>query len=258
MNVSLLVIVLFFVMIGMISIPVLAQEFDDLDYKIRGGTVQSFETDPTTSSLIITLDARARGELTITLPRYLIDAKIGSEDIDFDIFVSGLKLHTIDETVTPFDRTVTIPFKRSNSELIITGTHIFSQAPVAQIAQPQTVDEIIRSELKMEIPDGYAKLLIFSDTNWAGALQSSSFDFTEIDGQNDDSVLFGCESSLGRQGVFGAKIKKSTQEGFLKIVVIQNQQIVSQGTTTEGFGEVLINGNCVSGSSSSPVGGGCL
>jgi peptidyl-prolyl cis-trans isomerase B (cyclophilin B) len=41
-------------------------------------------------------------------------------------------------------------------------------------------------------------------------------------------------------------------------VVIQNQQIVSQGTTTEGFGEVLINGNCVSGSSSSPVGGGCL
>jgi hypothetical protein len=58
--------------------------------------------------------------------------------------------------------------------------------------------------------------------------------------------------------VFGAKIKKMTQEGFLKIVVIQNQQIVSQGATVEGFGEVLINGNCTSGSSSSPIGGGCL
>jgi hypothetical protein len=41
-------------------------------------------------------------------------------------------------------------------------------------------------------------------------------------------------------------------------VVIQNQQIVSQGATVEGFGEVLINGNCTSGSSSSPIGGGCL
>jgi hypothetical protein len=245
-------------MIGMISTPIFAQEFDDIDYKIRGATIQSFETDSDTASLIITLDARARGELVITLPRYLIDAKIGSEDIDFDIFVSGLKLHSIEETVTPFDRTVTIPFKRSNSELIITGTHIFSQPPVTQIIQPQTVDEIIRSELKVEIPDGNAKLLIFSDTKWSGALQSSNFDFTEIDGHNDDSVTFGCESSLGRQGVFGAKIKKLTQEGFLKIVVIQNQQIVSQGATVEGFGEVLINGNCTSGSSSSPIGGGCL
>jgi hypothetical protein len=245
-------------MIGLISIPVFAQEFDDLNYEIRGGTILNFEIDSKTASLIISLDARARGELTITLPRYLIDAKSGSDDVDFDIFVSGLKLNSVDEEITPFERTITIPFKRSNSELTITGTHVFSQLPVTQTIQPQSIDEIIQSELRMKIPDGNAKLLIFSDTNWSGALQSSSFDYTDVDGQNDDSVIFGCESSLGRQGVFGAKIKKLSQDGFLKIVVIQNQLIVSQSETTEEFGEVLINGNCTSEFSSAPGGGGCL
>ena len=258
MNISVLVITLSLGMIGLISIPVFAQEFDDLDYEIRGGTILNFEIDSKTATLIISLDARARGELTITLPRYLIDAKSGSDDVDFDIFVSGLKLNSIDETITPFERTVTIPFKRSNSELIITGTHVFSQLPVTQTIQPQSTDEIIISEHLKDTHDGNAELLIFSDTTWSGALQSSSFDYTDVDGQNNDSVIFGCESSLGRQGVFGAKIKKLTQDGFLKIVVIQNQRIVSQGATTEEFGEILINGNCESESSSAPGGGGCL
>jgi hypothetical protein len=258
MNVSVIVIILSLAMIGLISIPVFAQEFDDLDYEIRGGTILNFEIDSKTATLIISLDARARGELTITLPRYLIDAKSGSDDVDFDIFVSGLKLNSIDETITPFERTVTIPFKRSNSELIITGTHVFSQLPVTQTIPQQSTDEIIISEHLKDTHDGNAELLIFSDTTWSGALQSSSFDYTDVDGQNNDSVIFGCESSLGRQGVFGAKIKKLTQDGFLKIVVIQNQRIVSQVATTEEFGEVLINGNCESESSSAPGGGGCL
>jgi hypothetical protein len=258
MNVSVIAIILSLGIIGLISIPVFAQEFDDLDYEIRGGTILNFEIDSKTATLIISLDARARGELTITLPRYLIDAKSGSDDVDFDIFVSGLKLNSIDETITPFERTVTIPFKRSNSELIITGTHVFSQLPVTQTIQPQSTDEIIISEHLKDTHDGNAELLIFSDTTWSGALQSSSFDYTDVDGQNNDSVIFGCESSLGRQGVFGAKIKKLTQDGFLKIIVIQNQRIVSQGATTEEFGEVLINGNCESESSSALGGGGCL
>jgi len=245
-------------MIGLISIPVFAQEVDDLDYDIRGGTILNFEIDSKTASLIISLDARARGELTITLSRYLIDAKSGSDDVDFDIFVSGLHLNSYDEVTTPFERTVTIPFKRSNSELIITGTHVFSQLPVTQPTQSQSTYEMIISEHLNDTHDGNAELLIFSDTTWSGALQSSSFDYTDVNGQNDASVIFGCESSLGRQGVFGAKIKKLTQDGFLKIVVIQNQKIVSQGETTEEFGEILINGNCESGSSSAPGGGGCL
>jgi len=257
-NVKIIVITLFVVMLGTFIAPTFAHEFKHPDYDIRGGTVLDFEIDPETASLIIALDARARGELVITLPRNLIDAKTGFEDSDFSIFVSGLKLNSFDETMTSSDRTVTIPFKRANSEIIITGTHVFSQVATAQTTQPQTTEKRIEAELKSEIPEGKAKLLIYSDTRWSGAFQSSSFDFTEIAGQSDKSFIFGCESSFARQGVFGAKIQKLTQDGYLTFVAIQNQKIIAQGSTHEQFNEVLINGNCVSSISTGPGGGGCL
>ncbi len=43
----------------------------------------------------------------------------------------------------------------------------------------------------------------------------------------------------------------------MRLVAIQNQKIMSQGTTVAEFGDVLINGNCVS-SFSAGSGGGCL
>ena len=257
-------IALFVIMIGTFTGTSFAQQFKEPDYDIRGGKVLGFEIDPETTSLIISLDARSRGELTITLPRNLIDAKINSEDTEFKILVSGLNLNFFDEVSTSTDRTITIPFSRSDYDIAITGTHIFSQITnTAQLTQSQQIEKIIESELQLEIPDNNAKLLIFSDTQWSGALQSSSFDFTEINGQGSTSVIFGCESSLGRQGMFGTEIQKTTQNGYLKIVVIQNQKIISQGSTEEEFGDILINGNCDSSSETGFLGdgnsgGGCL
>jgi hypothetical protein len=244
--------------IGIMIPDVFAQQFKDFDYSIRGGEVLDFELDSDTTSLLISIDARARGELIITLPRAIIDAKEGSDDIDFDVFIRGMQLTSYDETTTPYDRTITIPFKRSNDELSIVGTHMFSQPAVTN--QTKSIEQIIQLELDEEIPDGQAKLLVFSDTEWAGAFQSSNVDFTEIVGQNDDDVLFECNSTLGRQALFGAKIQKLTQEGYLELFVIQNQKIISQGSTEANFGEVYITDNCVSNSNSvpTPVGGGCL
>jgi hypothetical protein len=245
-------------MIGVMVPSVFAQQFDDFDYTIRGGEVLDFELDSENTSLLIFIDARARGELIITLPRAVIDAKIGSEDIDFDVFIRGMQLTSYDETITPYDRTITIPFKRSNNELSIVGTHIFSQPAVT--VQIQSIDQTVQSELNEKIPDGQAKLLIFSDTEWEGAFQSSSVDFTEISGQNDDDILFECNSTFGQQAMFGTKIQKLTQDGYLEIFVIQNQKIISQGSTEANFGEVYLTDNCVSNSNSAPipVGGGCL
>jgi len=244
-------------MLSTFASPTFAQQFKEPDYTIRGGQVLGFEIDQETASLIITLDARARGELIITLPRNLIDSKSGHEDSNFDIFVSGLKLISYDETATSHDRTVTIPFKRNNAELIITGTHVFAQVATTQTTQPQSIDEKIENELRKEIPEGKAKLLIYSDTRWSGAIQTSSFEYTEISGQGDKSFIFGCESSFGRQGVLGAKLQRLTQDGYVRIVAIQNQKIISQGTALEQSGEVLINGDCVSDNTTIP-GGGCL
>jgi hypothetical protein len=252
-------------MIGLMVPSVFGQQFQDFDYDIRGGKVLNFEIDSENASLLIFIDARARGELIITLPRAIIDAKIGSEDIDFDVFIRGMQLTSYDETITPYDRTITIPFKRSNDELSIVGTHVFSQPAIVQSSGPQSIEQIVQSKLDMEMPDGKAKLLIFSNTNWSGAYQTSNVDFTEIVGQNDDEVIFECNSTLGSQGMFGTKIQKLTQEGYLEMYLIQNQQIISQGSTETNFGEVFLKGNCVSSSDPMtstnpgiPRGGGCL
>ena len=257
MKIQIIVIALFVVMLGALISPTFAQQFREPDYTIRGGEVLGFEIDSKTASLIIFLDGRARGELIITLPRNLIDAKIDLNDSDFEILVNNLSLISYDEIKTSSDRTVTIPIRRGTDEIIITGTHVFAQVATAQTTEPESIDKRIEAELKLEIPDGKAKLLIYSDTKWSGAYQSSSNDYTEITGQRDKSIIFGCESSFGRQGVFGAKIQKLTQDGFLRIVAIQNQNIISQGSTQEKLGEVLINGDCVSSFTASP-GGGCL
>jgi len=260
-NVKVKVITLFLVMVmvGTFISPIFAQQFKEPDYVIRGGEVLGFEIDPETTSLIISLNARARGDIIITLPRNLIDAKIGSEDSDFIISVGILKLNSFDETKTSSDRTVTIPFKRTAHEIKIIGTQVFSQVTTTPTVQlQQQIEKKIEAELRSEIPEGKAKLLIFSDTRWSGALQASGFDYTEIVGQRDKSIIFGCEPSLIREGVFGAKIQKTTEDGYLRIVAIQNQRIMAQGITEERLGEVTINGNCVSSFTTGPEGGGCL
>jgi len=126
------------IMIGIMVPNVFAQQFEDFDYSIRGGEVLNFELDSENTSLLISIDARARGELIITLPRAIIDAKIGSEDTDFEVFIRGMQLVSYEETITPYDRTITIPFKRSNDELSIVGTHMFSQPAVT--IQTQSIE----------------------------------------------------------------------------------------------------------------------
>ena len=243
-------------MVGVMIPNVFAQQFDDFNYSIRGGDLLNFELDSENTALLISIDARARGELIITLPRAIIDAKIDGEDTDFEIYVRGIQISSYEETITPYDRTVTIPFKRSNDELSIVGTHMFSQPAIT--IQTQSIEQKVESKLNENMPEGQAKLLIFSDTQWAGAYQSSNTSVMEISGQNDDDVMFECNSSLGRQALFGAKIQKLTQEGNLELFIIQNGRILSQGSTEASFGEVFITDNCFSNSVPTTPGGGCL
>ena len=251
-------IIFLFLAIGVFFSPVFAQ-FGGIDYDIRGGKVLGFEIDSETTSMIIPIDARSRGELTITIPRGIIDAKTGSDDANFDIRISGLNLNFYEQTATETDRTLTIPFSRSDFEIVISGTHLYSQNNSSTQPSMQTMEKKIQDELRVQMPENQAKLLVFSDTQWSGALQSSSFDFTEISDSGDSGVIFDCTSSLGREGVFGAKIEKMTQDGSLTLVVIQNQQILAQNTTDEPFGDVLINGSCASEfGTDNEQGGGCL
>jgi len=92
-------------------------------YSITGGSIVSIAPDDEANSLIITIDSTDDGELTITLPRALIDAKIGDEDDDFFVLVDGEEVE-FGETTTSTDRTLTIQFPSGAEEIEIIGTFV--------------------------------------------------------------------------------------------------------------------------------------
>ncbi len=75
------------------------------------------------NSLIIGISTTGDGQLTITLPRGLIDATIGSEDDDFFVLVDGEEVD-FEEIATSTDRTLTIQFPAGAEEIEIIGTMV--------------------------------------------------------------------------------------------------------------------------------------
>jgi predicted secreted protein with PEFG-CTERM motif len=102
-----------------------------VNYSIRGGKVISIVPSLPDKSLIITIETTNDGELTVTLPRGLIDAKLGpdgmsGEDDVFFVLVDGAEVD-FDETTTSEDRTLTIPFEDGTTEIEIIGTFVIPE-----------------------------------------------------------------------------------------------------------------------------------
>ncbi len=95
-----------------------------LSYTITGGSVLSVTPDDEANSLIIGISTTSDGELTITLPRDLIDAigPDGSEDTFF-VLIDGEEVD-FDETTTSTDRTLMIPFPDGAEEIEIIGSFV--------------------------------------------------------------------------------------------------------------------------------------
>jgi predicted secreted protein with PEFG-CTERM motif len=94
-----------------------------LSYKITGGSVLSVTPDDDANSLIIAISTTSDGELTITLPRELIDAKINGGDDDFFVLIDGEEVE-FTETSTSTDRTLTIAFPDGAEEIEIIGSFV--------------------------------------------------------------------------------------------------------------------------------------
>jgi predicted secreted protein with PEFG-CTERM motif len=98
-----------------------------ISYTITGGKLLSITPDVDAKSLIIAIDAWDDGQLTITLPRELIDATgIDGEDEDYFVLVDGEEVD-FGETTTSIDRTLTISFPAGAEEIEIIGTHVIPE-----------------------------------------------------------------------------------------------------------------------------------
>lgn len=96
-----------------------------ISYTMTNGQVTDAIPHSQSNSLIIFASGTGSSTLTLTLPRELIDAKMGGKDSAFVITDDGLPTQ-FQETNTDTTRTVTISFNyKTNPEIfMITGTHV--------------------------------------------------------------------------------------------------------------------------------------
>lgn len=92
-----------------------------LDHKISGGKVTSMIADGNSNSVIIELDSTENGQITVTLPKEVIDAKTGDKDDDFFVLVDNEE-SLFEETKTSTARTLTIGFPAGTDKIEIVGT----------------------------------------------------------------------------------------------------------------------------------------
>ena len=94
-----------------------------VNYNLTGGAVKDMSLDTNATSLVISLQTTSDGNLTITLPRTVIDAKAGSNDDQFFVLVDGADTN-FQESKTSTDRTLSIPFIDGTEKIEIIGTQV--------------------------------------------------------------------------------------------------------------------------------------
>ena len=94
-----------------------------IEYNISNGKITSVTPIEDANSLIIAIESNDAGEISLTLPRELIDAKIGDADDDFFVIINGEEVE-FEETTTLENRTISIPFSEDTEEIEIIGTYV--------------------------------------------------------------------------------------------------------------------------------------
>src|SRR5207249_2377972 len=102
--------------------PSSAQSYP-VNYSITKGTVNDMSINTGETSLIVSIQSTGDGNLTIALPRTLIDAKIGADDDQFYVLVDGADTD-FGELKTDTDRTITVSFPDGTEEIEIIGTQV--------------------------------------------------------------------------------------------------------------------------------------
>jgi len=95
----------------------------NVDYFIRGGSLSGITANVESKSLTAEIGSVTKGDLVIKLPRELIDAKFGSEDVEFMVLVDGVK-KDYEETSRSSYRALKIPFSPTTEKIEIVGTFI--------------------------------------------------------------------------------------------------------------------------------------
>jgi predicted secreted protein with PEFG-CTERM motif len=118
-------------------------------YSITNGKVLGIKADTQSKSLIVSIQTTGDGVLTVTLPRGLIDAKVGGQDSHFYVLSDGQEADFQEMSQTTTDRTLSIPFTDGTEEIEIIGTQIIPEfGPIAALVLAIAIISIIAVSAK--------------------------------------------------------------------------------------------------------------
>ncbi len=124
-----------------------------LSYSITGGSITNIYPEVESKALIIEIETTDDGELTITLPRELIDNKVDGADADFIVLLDlAEEAPGVTETKTSTDRTLTIPFLNGVERIDIIGSFIIPEfGAIAMLILAAAVVAIIAVSAKSRL-----------------------------------------------------------------------------------------------------------
>ena len=99
----------------------------DLDYTIAGGSVISITPNPESLSIIVRIAAAGDGEMSVTLPRDIIDAKMPDGTDDGLIVLVDYEERDFVESKDGDARTLTVAFESGAQEIEIVGTMVIPE-----------------------------------------------------------------------------------------------------------------------------------
>jgi predicted secreted protein with PEFG-CTERM motif len=94
-----------------------------VQYVATGATVSEMSISSHDASLVVFLQSSSDGNLTLTLPRALIDAKNGANDDQFFVLVDGADTE-FTEYKTNTDRTITVFIPKDTEQVEVIGTQV--------------------------------------------------------------------------------------------------------------------------------------
>jgi predicted secreted protein with PEFG-CTERM motif len=94
-----------------------------VNYNMTGAILDTISISQQDTSLIVFVKSTSDGNMTITMPRALIDAKTSTGDDQFFVLVDGADTD-FTESKTSTDRTITVSFQQGTQQIEIIGTQV--------------------------------------------------------------------------------------------------------------------------------------
>jgi hypothetical protein len=119
-------------------------EGDTVDYSFNGGTIVSSQIDTDLFVMTLEIDAPADGDLEITIPRTLLDAKFAGEDDEYFVIIDDFDVDYTETANTDQYRTLFIPILEGDTLIDIMGTSSGDSA-IAPVEPEISIPEWIRT-----------------------------------------------------------------------------------------------------------------